>query len=130
MNNITKLNLKNNWLNHPNKIRKALIEQNGQNNENNYKKYWLKIHFENLFAENNAFPFCIKEVNDNEFEEILNKKNSKVNKIENLIDKFKIYSVSAYFLDFEEDKYNYYTVMEEGKKLTHVYTIRTLKKQI
>ena len=127
--NIYFLKLKKEYENNPSLVKQDLIKFEGGNDVEHYKKYWLNTHFTKVYINHDAQGLVLRECSKEELEELKNKKSTvKVEKInEPLQDYYGIVSVVAKFMDFEEDKYDYYEVQEEDRNWFSFYTLRVLK---
>lgn len=107
-------------------IRKDLIEVAGSYNKEHYKKYWLKNDLKTVYSEDNARSLALHELTSEEFAEESNNSNVQIKAVEPE-DALKTTSHSAKYLDFEKDKYDYYSVTKYGKHFNCGYLVRVAK---
>ena len=87
----------------------------------------LKEKAKEILSNDNAWCLALKDAS---FEEFYNLSHSgvRVTKVEKpLSEYFKSYGKVSQFVDFEENKYDYYEVVAEYKRSVSFYTIRVVK---
>lgn len=127
MKHIETLPLKKEFEGHPGVTKKFLITTKGAYDTDHYKKYWLSHDFTKFYKNHDATGLCLKEATREEFEKI-KLESSKVTLVAKPISEyFKTTSGIACLADFEENKFNYYSVICETKRTTSWCTVRVLK---
>ena len=128
MKDIETLNLKKEFEGHPTITKKFMLKTFGDYDQKHYKKYWLNGDFDRFYKNHDASYLALKEASKDELKQLQLKNNTKVELVTKPISEyFEIVSHMSQLADFEEDKYNYYSVSEESRKYIHWYTVRVLK---
>ena len=87
----------------------------------------LKEKSKEILSKDNAWCLALKDASFEEFYN-LSHSNVRVTKIEKpLSEYFRTYGKVSQFVDFEENKYDYYEVVAEYKRSVSFYTIRVVK---
>jgi len=128
MKNIETLNLKKEFEGHPTITEKFMLKTFGNYDKNHYKNYWLDEHFKRFYKNHDATGLALKEASKDELKQLQLKKNTKVELITKPISEyFQMTSKMSQLADFEEDKYNYYSITKEYKTYYTWYTVRVQK---
>ena len=96
--------------------------------------YWINEYRTRFYEKRDASGLALFDITPEELEKLKFKKegNKKITVelvTKPLSDYFSWVSGMAHFADFEEDKYDYYSVHEETKRTTSWYTVRVVKQE-
>ena len=120
------LSLKKEFEGHPVITRKYLVKTRGSYNPEHYKKHWLDMEFNEFYKQHDASGLALHEATQEDLDKYRLK--AKVELITKPLEEyFSNTSTMAHLADFEEDKYAYYSITEETKRLISWHTVRVLK---
>ena len=130
MKNIDYLPLKKNYT--QNEIYQILKQDALEHGMQDWLKHRCNINYlieksKEILSNDNAWCLALKDASFEEFY-TLSHSNVRVTKIEKpLSEYFRTYGKVSQFVDFEENKYDYYEVVAEYKRSVSFYTIRVVK---
>lgn len=126
MKTIQQLPLRSKFEGHPTITKNYLISTSGSYDEVHYKKFWLREHFNRFYKNHDASSLALKEASKEELEEL--KLSNKVELVTKpMSEYFDFVSQMAKLADFEEDKYDYYSVIGETRRTISWCTVRVAK---
>lgn len=93
--------------------------------------YWINEYRTRFYEQRDASGLALHDITPEELEKLKHKKAKITIELvtKPLCEYFKWVSGMAHFTDFEEDKYDYYSVHEETKRTTSWYTVRVVKQK-